>query len=280
MSLAARCALALALALSCPLRVQAETPACHATPPGAGLGAKVPWREPLPRDRVRLHLVEQSMTVIGTRNLLAVADYSGFISHDDGIVPDIVTMNAAHQTHKTDHPDPRIAHVLRGWPVDGEPARHRLHLPEMVVRNITSDTRGSWDGLPPTKDGNAIFVFEAAGLCIGHFSHLQTPLNAAQRAGIGHLDVAIVPVDNGWAMDHAEMAAIARSLGAQVLIPSHWSSETTLEVFLSDLSADWMAVDLEQPSVDLSPETLPAAPTILILRPAFLPCRASARCGG
>jgi len=43
---------------------------------------------------------------------MAATDFSG--RHMPPRVPDIVTMNHAHSTHYTDHPDPRIAHVLRG----------------------------------------------------------------------------------------------------------------------------------------------------------------------
>jgi hypothetical protein len=268
----------LGLALCIPTLATAQSAPCHATPPGQGMEASVPWRDYLPRDRVRLHFIEQSTFVIGTRNVMAVADFAGFISHDPDILPTVVTMNSAHLTHKTDRPDPRIPHILRGWPVEGVPARHRLELPEMVIRNVTTDTLGTYDDLPPTKDGNSVFVFEAAGLCIGHFSHLQTPLTPDQQQAIGHLDVAIVPVDNGWAMEPLQMAAIARSLGAKIIIPSHWFSETTLEVFLSDLSAEWEVVDIDQPSLDLSPDTLPGTPMVMVLRPGFLPCASPARC--
>ncbi|OYU19738.1 MAG: Zn-dependent hydrolase [Rhodobacteraceae bacterium PARR1] len=256
----------------------AQATPCHSTPPGQGMAANVPWQDYLPRDRVRLHFIEQSTFVIGTRNVMAVADFAGFISHDPDILPTVITMNSAHLTHKTDRPDPRIPHVLRGWSVDGIPARHRLELPEMVIRNVTTDTLGTYDDQPPVMDGNSVLVFEAAGLCIGHFSHLQTALSPAQQRAIGHLDVAIVPVDNGWAMEPVAMAAIAGGLGAKIIIPSHWFSETTLEVFLSDLSAEWEVVEIDQASVDLSPDTLPATPMVMVLRPGFLPCASPARC--
>lgn len=269
---------AVILALCGPVAASAQSAPCHSTPPGQGMEATIPWRDYLPRDRVRLHFIEQSTFVIGTRNVMAVADFAGFISHDPDILPTVITMNSVHLTHKTDHPDPRIPHILRGWPVEGVPARHRLELPEMVIRNVTTDSLGTYDDLPPVKDGNSIFVFEAAGLCIGHFSHLQTPLTPAQQQAIGHLDVAIVPVDNGWALEPLEMAAIARDLGAKIVIPSHWFSDTTLEVFLSDLAPEWEEVDIDQPSIDLSRDTLPAVPMVMILRPGFLPCTSAARC--
>ena len=62
-----------------------------------------------------------------------------------GVIPRIVTMNRAHQTHYTDSPDPRIEHVLRGWNPDGGPAQHNLTLGDVVIRNVPTDIR-SWSG--------------------------------------------------------------------------------------------------------------------------------------
>ncbi len=39
------------------------------------------------------------------------------------MLPDIVTMNHAHTSHYTDHPDPGIKYVLRGWADHEKPAR-------------------------------------------------------------------------------------------------------------------------------------------------------------
>ncbi|MDH8442133.1 MBL fold metallo-hydrolase, partial [Klebsiella pneumoniae] len=54
-------------------------------------------------------------------NVTIATDFSG--AYTAGKSPNVVTMNRAHSTHYTLNPDPRIAHVLRGWN-DGEgPAR-------------------------------------------------------------------------------------------------------------------------------------------------------------
>src|SRR5215469_988352 len=53
-------------------------------------------------------------------HVTAVTDYNGV--NIPPFPPDIATMNHAHSTHYTDHPDPRIRHVLRGWRDDGKPA--------------------------------------------------------------------------------------------------------------------------------------------------------------
>ena len=85
---------------------------------------------------MRAFLIETPGGLVGGdrlhRAISAVAD----------VVPDVVTMNNAHRTHWTANPDPRIPHVLRGWGEGGGPADHRLDLGEMLVRNVTTDTRG------------------------------------------------------------------------------------------------------------------------------------------
>jgi hypothetical protein len=82
-------------------------------------------------------------------------DYSGVYGHTP--LPRVATMNKAHRTHFSDHPDPGIEHVLRGWNPDGGPARHALVVDDVYVRNVPTDIR-RWDMME--KDGNSIFVFE------------------------------------------------------------------------------------------------------------------------
>jgi hypothetical protein len=73
----------------------------------------------------------------------------------------------------------------------GIPAEHRLDLGDMLVRNVTTDTRGPF-GEGAQRDGNSIFIFEAAGLCIGHLGHLhQIPSRTICRDRAGrHRDGA------------------------------------------------------------------------------------------
>jgi hypothetical protein len=140
-----------------------------------------------------------------------------------------VTMNNAHRTHWTPVPDPRIPHVLRGWGEGTLPAEHHLDLGEMLVRNVTTDVlRG---GLP-RPDGNSIFVFEVAGLCIGHLGHLHHEPTPLQYALIGRLDVVMVPVDGGLTLDTATLIEVVSRFRSSVVLPMHWFSGASLERFL------------------------------------------------
>ena len=100
-------------------------------------------------------------------------DYSG--AYQTGRLPDVVTMNRAHSTHYTLFPDPRIPHVLHGWGQNGQPANIHERIGDVLIRNVTTDIRrfyGDYSGVDMIHDGNSIFIFEVAGLCIGHLGHL------------------------------------------------------------------------------------------------------------
>src|ERR1700722_8837259 len=66
---------------------------------------------------VRLTYVGHSTFLLESPRLVRIAtDYNDYVRPP--VVPDIVTMNHAHSTHYTDHPDPAIKYVLRGWASD------------------------------------------------------------------------------------------------------------------------------------------------------------------
>jgi L-ascorbate metabolism protein UlaG (beta-lactamase superfamily) len=133
-------------------------------------------------------------------------------------VPDVVTMNKAHSSHFTLSPDERIDHVLRGWNFDGRPADHDVVVDDVYIRNVTTDIR-NFGAMEP--DGNSIFIFEVADLCIGHLGHLHHPLEDRHFAQIGRLDIVMVPVDGGLTLSHTAMTGIAQRLQSSILLPMH-----------------------------------------------------------
>lgn len=181
-----------------------------------------------------------------------------------GIVPDVVTMNIAHSTHHTMFPDPQIPHVLRGWSdAPGEKAEHFLSVGEVLVRNVTTDIR-SYGAV--REDQNSIFIFEVAGLCLGHLGHLHQTLSDSQVAEIGRLDIVFIPIDGTYTMDQKAMMEVVRRLRAQVAIPMHWWSTYSLQSFVEATRADGLAIDMrESPTVRFSLNTLPEQPTLLVL---------------
>jgi hypothetical protein len=229
----------------------------------------VALEEGLEADSVLIRYIDHaSFAIVTPDGTMAVTDYTGYLGAQD-IVPDVVTMNNAHSTHWTAAPDSRIPNVLRGWSDTTAPADHRLDLGAMLVRNVTTDTRGPF-GEGARKDGNSIFIFEAAGLCIGHLGHLHQIPSEEQYAAIGRLDVVMVPVDGGYTMRLEDMAGVVRRLRSSVVIPMHWFSQASLQTFLTEMSTEFTVVETGGAQIALSLDDLPAQPTIMVLEPAFI----------
>lgn len=186
-------------------------------------------------------------------------DFNGLYGADP--VPDVVTMNKAHSTHYTPSPDPRIGYVLRGWNPEGGPAKHALTVGDVRIRNVTTDIRR---GAVMEPDGNSIFIFEVAGLCIGHLGHLHHGLTDAHYAAIGRLDVVMVPIDGGMTMSLEGMSEITRRLHSSIVLPMHRHA-TPIGAFTAMMGKGF-EVDFRQTrSLTVSLDTLPRRPTIIIL---------------
>jgi L-ascorbate metabolism protein UlaG (beta-lactamase superfamily) len=202
-----------------------------------------------------------SFAIESPGGVLAVTDFSG--RHTPPRVPEIVTMNHAHSTHYTDTPDPRIAHVLRGWRADGGPAQHDMKLSDLRVRNLPTNIR-NYDG-GTRRYGNSIFVFEAAGLCIAHLGHLHHLLTADDLATLGQLDIVMVPIDGAWTANQGDMVEVIGQLNPRLILPMHYWNEEVLARFLARMRDTAAIVRAEGTHFTVSRATLPAAPTVLVL---------------
>src|SRR5665213_2098321 len=91
-------------------------------------------------DGLRISFLGHASFLIETpQGVRAVTDYNGVNIPADP--PDIATMNHAHSTHYTDHPDPRIKYVLHGWRNDGKPAQIDLQYRDQHVSNLPTNIR-------------------------------------------------------------------------------------------------------------------------------------------
>lgn len=215
-----------------------------------------------PAGQLRISFVGHATFLIETPGgASAATDYNDYLRPD--VVPDIATMNHAHTTHFTDRPDPGIRHVLRGWPFEGKPARHNLAFKDLRVRNVPTNIR-NWGG-GTEFDGNSIFIFDAAEICVAHLGHLHHRLEPGHLADMGRIDVVLVPVDGGYTLNQIEMVEVIRQLKAPLVIPMHYFGEHTLERFLSLLRDSHTVVLSDAGSILVGRQTLPTKPTVMIL---------------
>ncbi len=194
--------------------------------------------------------------------VVIATDYFG--ANGEGELPDVVTMNQAQENHFTDTPDPAIPHVLRGWDPDRTgPAERLLTLRDITIRNVTTDRR-SWRA--PGKDGNSIFVFEVADMCIGHLGHLHCELTEAQYALLGRLDIVMAPVDGTFTLEIGKMIKV---LKARLVLPMHSFGQYSMTEFLDGMKDEFEIVVNDDRTITVSLDTLPSRPTVMVLPTRF-----------
>jgi L-ascorbate metabolism protein UlaG (beta-lactamase superfamily) len=214
-------------------------------------------------DQVRITFIGHATFLIESPQLVRIAtDYNDYVRPP--VLPDIITMNHAHDTHYTDHPDPAIKYVLRGWSdIPNQPAQWDLTYRDVRVRNVPTNIRDGEGGTE--RYGNSIFIFEIANLCIVHLSHLHHTLTQQQLNEIGHADVVMAPVDGFYTLDLDGMMDVLTAMKAQIIIPMHYFGASILDRFLDRALKLWDVQTAEVPSTVISKTTLPKSPEVLVL---------------
>jgi L-ascorbate metabolism protein UlaG (beta-lactamase superfamily) len=214
-------------------------------------------------DQVRINYVGHSTFLIESPQGVRIAtDYNDFVRPSGRV--DIATMNHAHETHYTDHPDPSIPYVLRGWgKSEQEPARWDIQDRDVRVRNVPTNIR-NWAG-GTERNGNSIFIFEIANMCIAHLGHLHHTLNQQQLDEIGRIDAVMAAVDGNLTLDLDGMVEVLHALKAPLIIPMHYFSTFTLNRFLARMRKDFEVETSIIPQVVISKTTLPTKPKVLVL---------------
>jgi L-ascorbate metabolism protein UlaG (beta-lactamase superfamily) len=192
----------------------------------------------------------------------AVTDYNGI--NVPVQPPDIATMNHAHSTHYTGAPDPRIAHVLRGWREDGGPVEIDLTVGDMHVSNLPTNIR-DWQG-GTDRYGNSIFVFESAGVCVAHLSHLHHLLTEQDLVLLGHVDVVMAPVDGVYTMSQQDVAAVLEQIHPRLVLPMHWFTREVVERFVALVAGKYDVRWSGERTLHVSRATLPERGTVVVMQ--------------
>jgi L-ascorbate metabolism protein UlaG (beta-lactamase superfamily) len=186
--------------------------------------------DPSPNRATVTFVGHASFQIDSPQGVRAITDYNGI--NGFGRHPDIVTMNNAHGTHYTDNPEPGIAHVLRGWPQEGETeARHDVTLKDMRVWNVPTNAR-DWNG-GVRINGNSIFIFAIGDLCIAHLGHLHQRLTPEHLEAMGRIDVLMVPIDGAYTMGVPLMVDVVKQIEPKVVLPMHYWGRSQLDRFMA-----------------------------------------------
>lgn len=222
--------------------------------------------------QAKSHLPEVEIKYVGHSNFRIISPEGIIIETDfagisgKGRLPDAVTMNHAHTSHFTNFIPEGIKVVLKGWgEKHGEGADHYVTLGDVLIRNVPTDIyRG---GILTEPKGNSIFIFEVAGLCIGHLGHMHHTLTPELIAQIGRLDIVMVPVDGGATMSAKGMADIVKELRSSMIIPMHWLSSYSQGQFLAEMGSNFQISGYPVKSLKVSLNNLPQTPTVVGLIP-------------
>jgi L-ascorbate metabolism protein UlaG (beta-lactamase superfamily) len=248
------------------LAQQPQRSECLAMAHAAPRTIPVAFRQAAAAPDVTITYAGHSTYFIDTPGGLRIAtDYSG--AYQVGRLPDVVTMNRAHSTHYSLFPDKRIPHVFHGWSDDGKPAIVSERIGDAFIRNVTTDIRRYFSddtGTNMIRDGNSIFIFEVAGLCIGHLGHLHHKLDESHFAQIGRLDIVMVPIDGTYTMSLDGVSEITRRLRASVVLPMHRFA-TPLDEFMRLIGQQFEIDRRSARSFRISRDALPSTPTVIIL---------------
>ncbi len=216
----------------------------------------------LAQDEVGITFVGHATFLIESPGGIRIAtDYNDYVR--PSVTPDVATMNKAHSTHFSHRPDPGIRHVLRGWNPAGGPAGHDVEVGDVRIRNVVTNIR-DWSG-GTERDGNSIFVFQTADLCIAHLGHLHHTLAPEHLKQIGRIDVVLVPVDGSYTLDTEGMIEVLRALNAPLMVPMHYFGQATLQRFVERVRQEWSVAFHDTPSIVVSRASLPPAPRFLVL---------------
>ena len=243
------------------LLLLAPLPADAACTPVAARKPTV-WRVAKTDPTIHITFLGHASFLIETPDTVrAVTDFSGVFAPD--APPDLVTMNHAHTSHFTMHPDPRIRFVLHGWQDGPKPPRHEVTLRDLRVTNLPTNIR-NWGG-GTEINGNSIFIFESAGLCIAHLGHLHHLLEPADLDALGRIDVVMIGVDGGFTIGQADAKAVIEQIHPRLVLPMHYFTASNLARFL-DMMRDTHAIEVRrEPTIDISRATLPDRPTVMAL---------------
>jgi L-ascorbate metabolism protein UlaG (beta-lactamase superfamily) len=189
-----------------------------------------------------------------------VTDYNDAIRAP--VTPDIVTMNNAHPTHYSESVEPGVKYILRGWDPAGGVATHRLEYRDVRIHNVPTNVR-ELGGI--RYNGNSIFVFDIADLCIAHLGHLHHILTQSHLADLGAIDVVMVPVDGAWTLNQDDMIEVLRQIKPKIIIPMHIFTQATLDKFLTKIGDLYAVRHADARTVVVTRSALPAEPEIMVL---------------
>jgi L-ascorbate metabolism protein UlaG (beta-lactamase superfamily) len=175
------------------------------------------------------------------------------------VTADIVTVSHEHTDHNN-------AAAVRGNPI--------------VIRGTTEAKGIGFRAIPASHDDSGgsqrgkitIFCFEVDGVHICHLSDIGHRLTPQQFAGIGRVDVLLVPVGGFFTVDARGAGQLCDQLKPRIVIPMHYqTAKTSMPIAGVDgfLKGKNNVSRLDSSEVEIKADALPPATQIIVPKPAL-----------
>jgi len=173
---------------------------------------------------------------------------------------DIVTVSHGHGDHSN-------ATAVGGNPAVVKEAAESKGIKFEAIATHHDDSGGDQRG------DNTIFSFKVDGIKLCHLGDLGHMLNDKQAVQLGKIDVLMIPVGGNFTIDAAVAGKVCDKLAPRLVIPMHFSNERCphfpvagVDDFIKGKSN---VTNLEVSEMELTAGILPAAPQIVVMKPAL-----------
>lgn len=177
---------------------------------------------------------------------------------------DIVTVSHDAPGHNNADAVKGTSHVIDG---PGE-----FEIGGVFVTGVQTDGSGSGkkkskkDNEAPLR--NTIYVFDYDGITVAHLGDLKEVPTQSEIEALGTINVALVPVGGGSALNAAKAAEIISLIEPNLVIPMHYSTPVS-KVSLDDLNKFLKEMGLSkaetQPSLKVTRSGLPNETHVVVL---------------
>ena len=173
---------------------------------------------------------------------------------------DIVTVSHDAPGHNYTDAVKGTSHVIDGA---GE-----FEIGGVFITGVTTDGGSSKKKSKEVGASNTIYVFDYDGITVAHLGDLKHAPTQSEVESLGTVNVALVPVGAGGALNAAKAAEVISMLEPNLVIPMHYSTPAskisldTLSKFLKEMGLS--KVDA-QPSLKVTRSGLPDETHVIVL---------------
>jgi L-ascorbate metabolism protein UlaG (beta-lactamase superfamily) len=121
------------------------------------------------------------------------------------------------------------------------------------------------------KDRNVVYIYDYDGVTIGHLGDMSKAPTQTQVEAFGAVDVLLVPVGGGNALNAAKAAEVIAMIEPGLVIPMHYKT-TGSDIKLSPLKQFLEEMGLTsgkaQPSIKVTSSSIPDETQVVVLEPS------------